>query len=200
MASKKSAKYPHKWPDGTYHSKPWSSQLGNIGGIGINIGAAGQTSQKVLDAPPPLPDLPQPFDPEFEAAKLGAQWNVQISDGDAGYQRGQLAYNTGYNADGTRNTANPYAQAQLLEDSWRRSQTGTNNSMAASGQYFSGARLNAQARNDREYAIGSDTLRRGTGDQYYGISRGQLQSYAGNSLGVSGGAYEALRKSLYPGS
>jgi hypothetical protein len=142
-------------------------------------------------------ELPQPFDPELANKQLGATWNVQLGDAEAKYQTGQTAYSTGYNADGSRNTANPYAQAQLLEDNWRRSITGTNNSMAAAGQYFSGARLNAQARNDRLYAVDSDTLQRGAADTYHGIGKNQLQTYAQNSLGVTGGAYDALKRSLY---
>lgn len=164
--------------------------------------AAALAMQRARSAPaaptaPVAPVIPPLFDPAVEQQRLASTFNVQLADADAGYQRGQLAYNSGYDATGARNTANPYAQAQRLEDMWRRSQLGTNNSMAAQGQYFSGARLNAQATNDREYAQSSDALKRSTQDAYYGIGRNQLQSYASNSLGVSGGAYDSLRKSVY---
>lgn len=220
MADKKSATNKYQWPNGSWHSIPWAQQIERLQaqaaaavknqGTGAQIMAAGGAYYKAMGIPDPnadrapIPDaaptqLPQPFDPAFEAQKLGATWNVQTSDAEAAYQRGQTAYNTGYDATGARNTANPYAQAQLLEDSWRRSVMGSDNSMAAAGQYFSGARLNAQARNDREYAVGSDQLKRSAADTYHGIGRGQLQTYASNSLGTNNEGYAALKRSLYGG-
>lgn len=149
---------------------------------------------------PPGPDpTPPPFDPAFEASKLGATWNVQTGDAEAGYQTGRTAYSTGYNADGSRNASNPYSQAQLLQDNFHRSQTGTNNSMAAAGQLYSGARLNAQGRNDRLYAEGSAGLRDSASDTYHGIQVGQLQNYGANSLGVGQGQFDSLRRSIYGG-
>lgn len=225
MADKKSATNKHQWPNGSWHSIPWAQQVQRLqaqaaadarkqgGGTGQQIMAAGAAYYKAMGIPNPNAPggdsdpnrpgaggpgvLPQPFDPSFEAQKQSATWNIQLGDADANYQRGQTAYNTGYNADGTRNTANPYAQAQLLQENWQRSKMGADNSLAAAGQFFSGARANAQARNDRLYAVDSDSLRRSAGDTYYGIGRGQLGTYASNTLGVTGGAYESLRKSVY---
>lgn len=145
---------------------------------------------------PPVPAV-QPFDPAFEAQKLGAQWNASVANSEAKYQTGQTAYRTGYNQDGSVNAANPYSQAQLLQDSYKRSQAGTLNGYAAQGQLYSGARQNAVARDDRNYAQGSDQLRQGALDTYHGIGVGQLQSYGQNALGVSGADYDALRRALY---
>jgi hypothetical protein len=144
-----------------------------------------------------LPIAPQPFDPEFEAKKLSAGMNIGLSDAEAGYQKGTLAYDTGYDATGQRNTANPYSQAQLLEDNYRRSLMGASNSYAAMGQYNSGAYGRAKGREDRLYAQGSDRLQRDTTAAYHGIGAGQLGTYASNALGVSGGAYDALKRSIY---
>jgi hypothetical protein len=142
---------------------------------------------------------PQPFDPAFEAQKLGATWNVQTGDAEAGWQRDRTAWGLGYNADLSLNTSNPYSQAMLLQDNYKRSITGTNNSMAAAGQLYSGARLNAQARNDRLYAQGSSGLRDQAQNAYHGIGYGQLQNYGANSLGVSQGGFEALKRAIYGG-
>jgi hypothetical protein len=147
--------------------------------------------------PAPVVQQPQPFDPQLDAARQGAAWNTQIAGAEAGYQRGQLAYNNGFNADGTVNTSNPYSQATLLQDSYKRSQTGTNNSYAAQGQLYSGARLNAQATNDRGYAQGYDQLRRQSMDQYHQLGFGQLQTYGQNALGVNSADYDALRRAIY---
>lgn len=146
---------------------------------------------------PPPPVTPQPFDPAFEAAKLGATWNTQVAQGEAGYQKGETAWGLGYNADGSINTANPYSQAMMLQGEYKRSQQGSDNSLTGQGLYFSGARLNAQATNDRSYAQGSSSLRDQARQSYHGIDYGQLQSYGQNALGVSGADYEALRKAVY---
>lgn len=147
--------------------------------------------------PPPPVVAPQPYDPALENAKLGAGFNIGIADSESAYQTGQTTYNTGYNAQGAFDASNPYSQAMLLQDEYKRSVTGTQNSYAAQGQLYSGARLNAQARNDRQYAIGSDVLRRQAMDTHHGIGVNKLQSYASNSLGVSQEAFDALRRAIY---
>jgi hypothetical protein len=214
LAATSSTKNPHQWPDGTWHSITYQQHVKNqnqkpynpVGYNPANIQnleqATGQQSGGPdAGQPLPKPDVPltQPFDPEFEATKLGATWNVSLSDAEAGYQSGNLAYDTGYDANGQRNSANPYNQAQMLEDNYHRSQLGTTNSYAAQGQYNSGAYGRAQGHNDRLYAQGSDRLQRDTADAYHGIRVGQLQTYAGNALGVSGDSFEALKKAIYGG-
>lgn len=142
---------------------------------------------------------PQPFDPAAEAAKQQAQWNIQTGGAEAAYQTGQTAYQSGYNADGSLNASNPYSQAQLLQDSYKRGVTGTNNSMAAAGQLYSGARLNAQGRNDRQYAEGSAAQRDAAMNAYHQIQFGQLQNYGANAAGGNQAGFDALRRSIYGG-
>lgn len=149
--------------------------------------------------PGPPPVTPQPVDPALEAQRLGAQWSQQTAAGEAKYQRGETAWGLGYNADGSLNSSNPYSQAMLLQDEYKRSVTGTNNSLAAAGQYSSGARLNAQARNDRLYSQGSSALRDQARQSYHAADYGQLSSYGQNALGVSGADYDALRRVVYGG-
>lgn len=210
MAKTKSAKYPHQWPDGSWHSITWSEHQFNKtkakpGEIKIAAPDGGFIpvsehdfgyGKGVLQAP--VVD-PQPFDAAFEAAKQSAQWNITTGTAEANYQLGRTAYSTGYNADGSLNTSNPYSQAMLLQDNYKRSRVGANNSMTAAGQYASGARRNAQGRNDRLYAEGSASLRDQAQDRYHDIQYGQLQNYGQNSIGGTQAGYDALRRSIYGG-
>jgi hypothetical protein len=142
---------------------------------------------------------PQPYDPAYEAYVNSANRNVSLGNNEATWQTQNLGYDSGFNADGTLNAANPYSQAQLLVDNYKRDQLGTNNSMAAQGQLYSGARLNAQATNDRQYAQGYAGLQRQASKGYHGIQSGRLQNYATNSVGVSDAAFGALQKATYGG-
>lgn len=212
MAKERSSQNAYQWPDGSWHSNSWVEHQQNLAaaavkdqGPGAQMMAAGGAYYKTTGIPDPNAKpapaaAPQPFDPTLEAAKQGATWNVQTAGAEGTYQKGQLAYNTGFNADGSVNSANPYSQATLLQDSYKRNVAGTDNSMASSGQLYSGARLNAQARNDRNYAQGYDALKRGTADQYHKVDYGTLQTYGQNALGVNDADYQALRRAIYGGS
>lgn len=175
-------------------------KTGPAKGIGGQVPLSGSSTAPVpvgLGGSASSQAAPQPYDPSFEAQKLGAQYNISTGAAEATYQTGQTAYESGYNQDGSVNSANPYSQAQQYMDAWKRSVTGTNNSMAASGQLYSGARVNAQGRNDRGYAMASDALKRSTADRYHQIGVGQLQNYGQNATGVTGAQYDALRRSVY---
>lgn len=56
MAAKKSAQYPHQWPDGTWHSIPYAQHQANVG------------QQVTLDRPPP-----GSYDPGLDAQQRAAQ-------------------------------------------------------------------------------------------------------------------------------
>jgi hypothetical protein len=210
MAAKKSKQYSHQWPDGTWHSISWSDHQFNQTKAGpgeVKIAAPGgefiPISQHDFGYGPgvtqPPVVTPQPFDPMAEAAKQSATWNITTGDAEANYQTGRTAYSTGYNADGSLNTSNPYSQAVLLQDNYKRSQTGTNNSLTSAELFGSGARAYGQARNDRLYAEGSASLRDSAQDRYHGIQAGRLQNYGQNSMGGSQAGYDALRTSIYGG-
>jgi hypothetical protein len=147
---------------------------------------------------------PEPFDPYLENQRITAIRNIGLGDAEAGWQQGQLQRNSGFDANGNLVTAgadfNPFSQAMLLQDEYKRGQTGTLNSYAAMGQYNSGAYGRAQGRQDRLYAQGYDALRTGTQAAYHGIQAGRLQNYASNSLGVSDADFAALRRNFYGGS
>jgi hypothetical protein len=202
----------YTWPDGSKgHSISWDVHQGNLrkraydkskgNTFGSSFAPASPGSPAAAANPAAVGPVvtPQPFDPAFEAQKLSATWSTQLADSESGYQKGETAWGTGYNADGSLNTSNPYSQAMLLQDSYKRGVTGTNNSMAAAGQLYSGARLNAQAHNDRVYAEGSSALKDQARQSYHGIDYGRLSTYGQNSLGVNDADYQSLRRAVYGG-
>jgi hypothetical protein len=215
VATKKSKDNPHQWPDGSWHSVSWQQHLDAIQLSGHSVVSLlpPTSSQKVPSTPltPPTlpppqtwaeshdgpPIQPQPYDPGLEQSKLQAGLNIGLSDAEAGYQSDQAGYRLGFNADGSANTSNPWSQAMQLEQNYKRSQTGTTNSLAAQGQLYSGAMMNAQARNDRLYAQDYAGLKDTARDTYHNIGAGRLSTYASNAQGLSGDAFASLRKSIY---
>lgn len=134
-----------------------------------------------------------PIDPQYEAYALSANRNVALGNADAAYQRGQLDQTFGYGAGGA---ANPYSRAALLEESFRRSQTGTQNSYAGAGQLFNGAYRRMQGENQRNYSIASDQNRRQYDQAQYGINLGQAQTAANYGIGIDDEKYKALLRAL----
>jgi hypothetical protein len=214
MAAKKSAQNPYQWTDGTWHSIPASQHESNLNGGSVYVNGQrvtpeqykagvflqGLNASAAVQGTPGTPEMsptPQPVDPAFENAKLGASWNISTADSEAGYQKGETAWGLGYNADGSLNTSNPYSQAMLLQDNYKRAQLGATNSSSTS--LYSGARVNQHAIADRHYAESSSSLKDQARNAYHGIDYGQLQTYASNSLGVSGAGFQALHDSVYKG-
>lgn len=209
----KSATNRFQWPDGSWHSIDWANEQqrkseaqGTVGINGVPVTQAQWANGALAESLVPgstspggvaAPVAAQPIDPTYEAAKNAAGYNIGLSNSEANYQQGQTAYNTGYNADGSLNTSDPYSQAQLLQDSYHRSQLGTTNSLASQGQLYSGALANAQGTNDRNYAQSSDALKRSAADTYHTIGTNQLTSYANNALGTNDAGFSALLKSVY---
>lgn len=135
----------------------------------------------------------RPLDWQEQAYQLGAGRNLQLSQGESAYQRGQAEQHFGYGASGA---ANPYSQAALLEESFRRSKLGTTNSFAGQGQLHSGAYQRMQGENARNYSIDSDRNRRAYDQTVHGINYGQAQAAANYGMGMDDAAFEALRRAL----
>jgi hypothetical protein len=214
MAAKKSAQNPYQWTDGTWHSIPASQHESNQNGGSVYVNGQrvtpeqykagvflqGLNASAAVQGTPGTPEMsptPQPVDPAFEAQKLGAGFNISTADGEAKYQKGETAWGTGYNADGSLNTSNPYSQAMLLQDNYKRAQAGVANS--SSSALYSGARANQGAIADRHYAESNSALKDSTRQAYHGIDYGQLQTYGSNAAGTSSAGYNALRSSVYGG-
>jgi hypothetical protein len=150
--------------------------------------------------PTPIQPTAQPIDPNVLNAQLIGNRNVAIGTGEAAYQQGNLGFDAGYNPDGTVNTANPYSRAALLQLGYEDSRRGTTNSLAAQGQLYSGAMLNAQARNDFTYGANEAANRLGYQRGLHGIQTGQLNTAANAGTGVSDADFAALLRATYPGS
>lgn len=145
----------------------------------------------------PLPQNPYvastpPIDPAFEAYKVSSARNVALSNADATYQNARIENQYGLGAD----TSNPYSQAKMLEESYKRSQRGTLNSYASQGQLHSGAYGRMQGENQRNYNIGYDELARSYKDAKYGVVRSQLGTYANSVAGVDDAQFAALLRAL----
>lgn len=134
-----------------------------------------------------------PIDPAQESYNVTAQRNLGLAQGEQAYQQGQLDYNYGYGAGGA---ADPYSRAALLQESYKRNVLGTTNSMAASGQQYSGSAGRAQNENARQYSIASDANRRAYDDATHGLAYGTATAAANTGIGMSDGSYQSILKAL----
>lgn len=132
------------------------------------------------------------IDPNLEASKVAAGRNVAFADADAGYQNARIENEYGLGSD----ISNPFSQAKLYEESYKRGQRGTQNSYAAQGQLNSGAYGRAQGENDRNYLMGYDKISRGYSDALANVTRNQLQTYNSNAMGVDQSQYDAILRAL----
>lgn len=138
----------------------------------------------------------QPPDPQYQTYLAQQGMNLGLSGADATYQRGNLGYETGYNAQGARDYTNPYSAAALLEENYKRSKTGTMNSYASMGQQNSGAYGRMQGENARNLSIGSNQLQHGASNAYHGIDVNQAQNAINYGGGVQSEGLAALLKAL----
>lgn len=199
MAAKKSAAYPYQWPDGSWHSKPSTLKP-------TPTTFSTPQAPTAPGAPPkgslnPAGPAVMPPDPAAEMAKVSANRNVALGNAEATYQTGQALTNYGYKLDPASgkyisDASNPYSESQRLQDTYHANQLGTNNSMAAAGQLYSGARLNQQGINDRQYAQADYGLRQGLANTLHGIQYGQGQNYANNAGAVSDADFQKLLNAL----
>lgn len=207
MATKQSAQYPYRWANGSWHSKPQGPTNGGsngtvaIGGVPVtqSTWASGGLANALVPGSYPAAQ-PPPADAGLDMAKVGANRNIALGNSEAAVQEGDLGFDAGYNADGTVNTSNPYSRAALLQLAHEQQTLGTTNSMAAAGQLYSGARANAQAGVDTNYARNEAGNRLAYQRGLHSIKAGQLTNYANNSIGVSDADFNGTYKSVYPGS
>lgn len=151
----------------------------------IPFGPSGEPNPAAVGGPP--------LDPQFEAHRASAGRNLQLAEGEGAYQRGQAEQFYGYGVSGA---ANPYSQAALLEESFKRSKLGTTNAYASMGQHNSGAYDRMQGENARNYSIQSDQNRRAYDQAVHGINYGQAQAAANYGVGMDDEAFNALRRAL----
>lgn len=164
-------------------SKPGSAGLPG----GVPAGTVGGPQNPYTATAPPI-------DPSYEAYKVSAGRNTALADADAAYQGQRIENEYGLGAD----TSNPWSKAKLLEENYKRSQRGTQNS--AGNQLYSGSYQRAQSENTRNYSMGYDQLARGYQDAKYNVTRGQLGSYAENAMGVDDEKFRALLRAITGGA
>lgn len=196
----------YKWPtDGPSalpkHSIPWAQELANRKAKGATT-VPDWAGGAPIPIPPPAPPAaaPQPYDPAYQGTVLTANRNVTLGNNEATYQTQQTGYDLGYDQTGAFNAANPYSQAQLLQDSYHDQQRGTTNNLANAGQLYAGSLINQRGIDDRNYSISDAALKRRAQATYHGIQAGQLQNYATNAVGVSDAGFNKLRTDTYGGS
>lgn len=190
MAEKKSAKYPYRWSDGSYHSRPQHTSTVRPQGSGLPAGTpasglpANTPTQVGFSSPQPTAPPPDPEAAEYQAR---AQRTGAISGVLAQYDIGRTNQEYGFG-----DSSNPYSRANLLMENFKRGQAGTNVGYAAQGGLYSGAYQTAQQEQQHQYDIGYDRLRRDYQDQIGNIQRGQLQQYGEYGSGLSLEQYNAL--------
>jgi hypothetical protein len=89
-----------------------------------------------------------------------ANANLQNSLSGLSAQRRELGINYGLGEAGGSVASNPYSRAALLQKSYDQNQVRTQNSMAASGQLYSGATQNARNLNVGNYGQARDSLQK----------------------------------------
>lgn len=107
-------------------------------------------------APPAA--TPTPWDSAYEQSTAGAQNRYVDTINNLGVKK--LATEQEYGVDPGYNDykANPYSRAAALEDAYQRSQRASANSLASSGQGYSGASQNAETYNREHDAQERDAL------------------------------------------
>ena len=101
---------------------------------------------------PSGPQMPAPtYDSSFWNEVAGNEAYYQTGMAGIGLSRSRLGFDTGFGANGQVDLSNPYSQAMMLQRSWEQGQRGTQNSMAAAGQLYSGARKNAITEGNFQY-------------------------------------------------
>lgn len=181
---------------GSYSGNGWNPQwlLDNApAGTGIQLGN-GATG--LATGPPATGTTAQPYDPSTDEAAITGGRNVALGNADAAWQTGNIAFDSGYNADGTVNTSNPYSRAalyQLAHDNTARANSN-------SGPIFSGAANNAVSLNDQALARNDAANRLAASRAVHGVQTGQLTTAANAGTAVSGTDFNALLKATYPTS
>lgn len=106
-----------------------------------------QPSPAISAPPPGVPYSAAPWDSAEQLSDAGADAKYNNALLNAGYKK--TAYETEYGLDPGFNDfkANPYSRAALLEQSFQRANRASGNSLAASGQLYSGASQNAETYN-----------------------------------------------------
>lgn len=159
MPNRKTAAFPYRWPNGSYHSRPYAGGHG-VGMAGsFGPGKTGPKASQLAKIKPPGPIATPPFDPALEAQKaytdtrrttLLSDLNVDVTKtaSDYGFQ-----FNPATGAFGGFDPSNPFSQAALLLKSRKEAVSRDMNSFGRrvnSGAYQA-QRAETQFQGDRAY-------------------------------------------------
>lgn len=139
-------------------------------------------------------------DPGVMGAEDSGLRDTQLADAGFVFANNQIGADYGFDATGGIDPNNPYSRAALLQESYKRSQRGTQTSMAARGQLHSGAYGRAQDEVGRNYNIGYDRLQKGYTREKGTAVTNLLSAYTGAAGGISDATFEALLNKLKGGS
>jgi hypothetical protein len=144
-----------------------------------------------------------PLDPTYQATIGGLQHKRDDLLSQYAGQRPKVLADYGYTASGydaqgnplglSFDPNNPFSRAALAKRTADQVKSGTQNSMAARGQLYSGALDQAQAGNEFAYQQGSDALQKALVEALTGIASGErgaktdYESASGQALGDSVG-------------
>lgn len=84
---------------------------------------------------------------------------------------------------------NPYSQAALARTVYKQSKAGTTNSLAAQGQLYSGAMVNAQNQNDTNFNVGENSRQNALTNFLNRVTQGETSArndYSTNVIGAGG--------------
>jgi hypothetical protein len=123
--------------------------------------------------------MPEPvYDSLYNNELAGAQADWETTMAGIGLSRSRLGYDSGFGANGQADLSNSYSQALMLQRSWEQAGRGINNSMAARGQLYSGARQRGQNEANFQYERSRHDLQTSTARGYQDLSLAEQQ--AGN--------------------
>lgn len=138
-----------------------------------------------------VPQMPAPtYDSQYWNELASGQADYDTGMAGIGLQRGRVAFDTGYGADGRVDLSNPYSQGMLLQRNADQAGLGIKNSMAARGQLYSGAHQGAQDENNFQYERNRSALATGAQRAYEDLAldeQGLGNSLANSRYGAGAG-------------
>lgn len=144
-------------------------------------------------APNPIVAAPpvQPLDPIAEARKAANQRTYGDVSANINNDEGRIKQQYGFD-----DTSDPFSRLAVLRQSYQNRQRGTENSMAARGQLYSGANLNQQAIDTRAYDESYHGLRGGYGDALSAVARKRQAARSALDQGTIDAEADALNRAI----
>lgn len=127
-------------------------------GVGNNRPAPAVKSQPGASTPGPY--KPTPWDAQYESSVSNSNTKYNNALISLGLKKTALQQDYGIDPGFNDYKANPYSRAALLEQSYRRANRASANSLASAGQLYSGASQNAESYNREDNARSRDELER----------------------------------------